>query len=112
VAGSSYFMDFGFDSIEQVVDLIAELSEKIDALSTGGVPSSGQNSVPQGMLDELQQLRTTVEELKAQVSATGQSTPDENDRSSVLLFALLGGGVILILGTGGLLAALIRRGTR
>ncbi|MCZ6789279.1 MAG: hypothetical protein O7D33_04965, partial [Chloroflexi bacterium] len=112
VAGSSYFMDFGFDSIEQVVDLIAELSEKIDALSASGVPSSGQNSVPQGMLDELQQLRTTVEELKAQVSATGQSTPDENDRSSVLLFALLGGGVILILGTGGLLAALIRRGTR
>ena len=113
VAGSSYFMDFGFDSIEQVTDLIADLSKQIEALSTGDVPSSGQNGVPQGMLDELQQLRTTVEELKAQVSATGQSAQDSDDRSSsALLFAILGGVVILVLGTGGLLAALIRRGTR
>ena len=112
VAGSSYFMDFGFDSIEQVVDLIADLSKQIEALETGGAASPVQGGVPQGMLDELQQLRTTVEELKAQVAAAGQSTQDEDDRSSVLLFALLGAVVILILGAGGLLAALIRRGTR
>ena len=113
VAGSSYFMDFGFDSIEQVVDLIADLSKQIEALEAGGAAPPAQGGVPQGMLDELQQLRTTVEELKAQVSAAGQSTPDEDDRSSsALLFALLGAVVILILGAGGLVAALIRRGTR
>ena len=54
-----------------------------------------------------------MEELKAQVSAASQSTQDGDDRSSsVLLFAILGAVVILVLGTGGLLAALIRRGTR
>ena len=113
VAGSSYFMDFGFDSIEQVVDLIADLSKQIEALEAGGAAPPAQGGVPQGMLDELQQLRTTVEELKAQVVAAGQSTPAEDDRSSsALLFALLGTVVILILGAGGLVAALIRRGTR
>ena len=113
VAGSSYFMDFGFDSIEQVTDLIKDLSEQIEALENGGAAPPVQDGFPQGMLDELQQLRTTVEELRAQVSATGQSTQDGDDRSSsALLFALLGTAVILVLGTGGLVAALIRRGIR
>lgn len=97
VASSSYFMDFGFDSIEEV-------------LTNGGTPSSAQNGIPRDTLD---QLRTLVDDLKDQSPATGLSPRGGGDRGgSPLTIILLGAVIILALGSAGLLATLIRHSTR
>ena len=116
VASTSFFMDFGFDTIQEATDLISSLSERIDALSAVGAPPlSSQGGVPREVLEELQQLRTEVAELRAE-AATGSGADaalaaDEDGRSrgSTLPVILLAGGVALVLVIGGIPAILVRR---
>ena len=76
VASSSFFMDFGFDTIQEATDQINTLVERFDALDLGGAPPPVQGGVPKEVLEELQRLRTEVEELKAEASSD-PAVPEE-----------------------------------
>ncbi len=66
VASTSFFMDFGFDNVEEMVDKLDTLILKVDALE--GAPASdndGGNASIEPLVAEMQSLRATVDELNA-----------------------------------------------
>ncbi len=99
VASTSFFMDFGFDTIEETTDKLDDLIEKVETLGQDtGPPPDG---LSEAVTEELRQIKAAVEELKVQ----------EDDGANVPLWLLLAvvGGMLPVFVTGGLLATLWRR---
>ena len=73
VATSSFFMDFGFDSIQETSDQIDLLAERIGGLELGGVPPPAQEGLKKELLDELQLIKQEIVALKEQQAAPSES---------------------------------------
>ena len=97
VASTSFFMDFGFDSIQEATDQLVNLTQRVESIETGGeVPGDS-------VLEELRSLRTSLDELKSQNGNGGAGI------SPLVLVLILAGGLIPILGGGAFVVVLLRR---
>ena len=92
VASSSYFMDFGFDSIEKIPDKLSELNDAIKSLGPMATLSSN-SQISQPKLNGLED--STNRRLQSQ--------------TTLLLFLFGGMGLLLIFG--GVIAAFVRKKT-
>ena len=100
VASSSFFMDFGFDTIQQTTAKLDDIVQSVDALAQGGVPPPAD--VSSSLAEELRQLKIAVENL-------GPPGDSRTGISPLLLILIVGGGAIPVLVVGGLLVTLRRR---
>lgn len=96
LASSSFFMDFGFDSIQEATDGIEELSQRLEALDSGDEGAT--------LSEDIRNLVTAVEELKAI-----QENGDDGGVSPLLIGLLFAAGLIPIVGVGALLVIMLRR---
>ena len=94
VASTSFFMDFGFDSIQQATDQMSDLAQSLEA--RGEAPGDS-------VLEELITIRTSLEELKTQ---NGNA---QTGISPLVLVLIMAGGLIPILAGGGFVMVLLRR---
>ncbi|MBI4199473.1 MAG: exo-alpha-sialidase [Chloroflexi bacterium] len=99
VAASSFFMDFGFDTIQKATTRLDELSKRLEATApVAGSPSPGSEPP---LSAEVQQLRTTVDELTRALESRRGISP-------WLLVAVVGAAIPLLI-MAGLLVVLARR---
>lgn len=96
VAASSFFMDFGFDTIQKATDQIAGISKQFGVVDgTGGT--------------ELESLRATVKDLRSQLNAFPGTTSDDGSRGFLVPLVLVAGSLISLLLIAGLLGVTLRR---
>ena len=98
LASSSFFMDFGFDNIQEATEGIEELSQLLEGLDGGDDEGST-------LSEDIRNLFTAVEELKA----IQDDVEDDGGASPLLIGLLFAAGLIPIIGVGALLVIMLRR---
>ena len=97
IASTSFFMDFGFDTIQETTDMLEEVSGKIEILTNGG----GDNEPS---------LRDDLQALQEQIQALGQSNGNGSSGSGLRWAPLLVAAFLLpIVVMGGIVIFLMRR---
>jgi hypothetical protein len=93
VASTSFFMDFGFDTIKEATTKLDQVSKQVESLQVGG-------KAPDTLTADLQQVREDLAALRAE-GAGGAS--------SALIMGLLAAALLPVLAMGGIVLVVLRR---
>lgn len=96
VASSSFFMDFGFDNIQETTEKIDKLTASLDFLN-------GDNTSSNSLSEEIKNLRESISQIQS------EAEPSEGNSPSTLVKLLLAASLIPLVAGGIIITILIRR---